>query len=569
MAAILAASALVYSGSLRNQFVYDDRYTIVTNHRLADWSFIWKSFGNDAFWFADWMPQVRTPIYRPILDLWFWLNFHLFGLRPAGWHAAAIALNLVAVWLVFRVASALTSESTTALIAAGLFALMPIHAEAVVWSSAASLLLCATFELAAFYVYLFFSGPRRAMPLTLFACALLSHETAAVFPILIAAHAFLLRPHDTDGSYRSEIYVAVAAAWPYAAEVAGYFAIRFLVLGSLLRTNLDVHASVAARDIALLIPGVLSRVAMLLVIPSMAGPSFPLHLAEDAASPEFYLPVASLAALFVLTLILLRRHPHRRLHLFCAAWIALAAMPVASLSKTGILLAVQNRYLYFPSVGLCIMAADLMIGFSRRGGWRTLAAKATAVAAGAYFAVMLFSVQRFWRDDVALHGHCVDNAPDSAFCRNLLASALAERGELRQARYQFEQAVALDPAGEWNAFHELARIDARLGDKVAAEMAMGEWVKRLTPPTAGAYAELALAADAAGDAKTADTALANAAKSPGGTDAATIARAQILFRHGDFKGAADLLNDLLRRNPRNAQALSVLQAVRLSADSRH
>ncbi|HVN63137.1 MAG TPA: hypothetical protein VMT58_00760, partial [Candidatus Binataceae bacterium] len=107
LAAILIGGALIFANSLRNGFVFDDDNMIVNNGYLDDWSFVWKSFVNDSWWFSDPHRLPASSYYRPIQDLWLWLNFHIFGFDAAGWHAATIALHLVVVWLVFRVGSAL------------------------------------------------------------------------------------------------------------------------------------------------------------------------------------------------------------------------------------------------------------------------------------------------------------------------------------------------------------------------------------------------------------------------------------------------------------------------------
>ncbi|MGH7814388.1 MAG: tetratricopeptide repeat protein [Candidatus Binataceae bacterium] len=599
LAGVLLLTAILFSRALNNGFVYDDRYTIVTNRQLATWSFLWKSFSRDVFWFAAMVPGVRTPLYRPLLDVWFWLNYHLFGLHPAGWHAAGIALHLVAVWLVYRIAARLTADSWTGLAAAAIFAVLPVHAEAVIWSSAASFLLCAVFELAALDFYLRGASEpaanRRtvwmAVSLGFFGGALLSHESAIALPVLIAVHAFLFSeiadptpcppspsekgernsessPLPLGGGVSSRVLAAIATVWPYAIETVAYLALRSWVLRTATWSNSAIYAPLTHAQAALMIPGALAREAMLFVVPWMAGPTYPLKAVAGVDGPEFYLPLTAIVVVSAAAIVLLWRARRRRFHLFCVAWMLIAAAPLASLNILGLLVAGQNRYLYFPSVGFCLMAASLAIAFARRGKRDAILAGAGVGAFAIACAIALFSVQRFWYDDVALHSNCVEHAPHSAFCRDLLAQAFEARGDLAQAQHQFERAAALDPNRQWNAFHDLSRVDALMGDRAGAERAMAEWLKRLPAPAPGAYAEMALAADAAGDAKGVDDALAHAERIQGGANAAALVRAQIRFRHGDRAGAEAALNNLVRNDPEDAQALNVLGAV-LIADNRY
>ena len=186
--AILIATAIVYCRSLGNGFVFDDSGLFASNRYIGDWSFIWKSLAYDPVWYLWPGTSPVLPYYRPLQNIWFAFNFHLFGLNPIGWHATMIALHLLAVWLVFRAAWLLAAEIWTALLAAALFALMPIHVSAVAYASAIGTPLSAAFEFGAFLFYLQWwqtRGTPKAQPnelaasLALFAGALLSYDGAA------------------------------------------------------------------------------------------------------------------------------------------------------------------------------------------------------------------------------------------------------------------------------------------------------------------------------------------------------------------------------------------------------
>ncbi|MGH7813059.1 MAG: hypothetical protein ACREQI_03550 [Candidatus Binataceae bacterium] len=154
MAAVLIATALVYCRSLGNEFFGDDLTEIARNPGLGNWPFIWKSLFHDFRWYVDPRHLPQSASYRPLKNVWNALVFHLFGLHPAGYHAAMLALYLVVVWLVFRVACLLSGARMTGLLTAALFALIPVHAETVAWATDNEVLICAAFEFAAFEFYL-------------------------------------------------------------------------------------------------------------------------------------------------------------------------------------------------------------------------------------------------------------------------------------------------------------------------------------------------------------------------------------------------------------------------------
>lgn len=184
-------------------------------------------------------------------------------------------------------------------------------------------------------------------------------------------------------------------------------------------------------------------------------------------------------------------------------------------------------------------------------------------AAALCFAVRTFSVQRFWHDEVTLFTRCVEDAPTADFWHYRLGVTLQTRGDLIGARDQFETAVQLAP-NYVAALYQLAHVDEAMGDLRGAERVTAERVKRYQHPPLAAYTDLAFAADAAGDEKGVAAALAQAAAMPGGIETAALTRAQLLVRHGDSKGAEQLLRDLLQQDPDDTGTLGNLGAVLLS-----
>src|SRR5271168_273347 len=191
---ILIATSLVYLRCLGNGFVLDDAAMFVRNPDLRHWSFLWKAFTREEFWYTDagFLPHYRN--YRPLILVCCWFDYHLFGLNAAPWHASIVAVHLLAVWLVFKVSCRLAGDSTSALLAAALFGLSPVHVAAVVWMAASGFVLATAFGLAAFYLIMpseYDTRQNWAAAIALYACALLSHESAIAFPALVACYAFL------------------------------------------------------------------------------------------------------------------------------------------------------------------------------------------------------------------------------------------------------------------------------------------------------------------------------------------------------------------------------------------
>ncbi len=222
----------------------------VKNPDLRDWSFLWKGFTRSEFWYSDaaWIQVQQYRNYRPILNVWYWVDYHLFGLHPAPWHASIVTVHLVAVWLVFKISRRLANDSTAALIAAAAFALTPVHAGAVLWLAACGMVLGSALTLGAFYLIM----PRAdgtattrnwAAAIGLYAGALLCHESMAVFPALVAGYAFLFDAADSPPTASIWMRVRRAVIWqlPFAVELLIYFVARRLALGFFLGNPNDLQ----------------------------------------------------------------------------------------------------------------------------------------------------------------------------------------------------------------------------------------------------------------------------------------------------------------------------------------
>ena len=67
------------------------------------------------------------------------------------------------MWLVYRIARILGGELDSALLAALLFGLLPVHAEAIAWPAAVDMPLVATLDFAAFYLFIAHRNPVRSI----------------------------------------------------------------------------------------------------------------------------------------------------------------------------------------------------------------------------------------------------------------------------------------------------------------------------------------------------------------------------------------------------------------------
>ncbi len=435
--------ALVASGtSLWNRFVYDDLALIANNsriHRLdAPWRFLLESY-----W-------PYGTLYRPLTSLTWAIEWQLGGGAPWIYHAVSVAAYALVCFMVFRLASQLAGAQA-GWWAGALFAVHPVHTEAVATATGQSELLAALFVLIAVVKYTTIRSSREltakdAMRLAAaYLAACLSKEHALMLPALLAIAEVTLRGTAGVELLRSR---AQSRLWLFlAATAAGFWIARSLVLGDLAgeRTAASLSGlSLSARLITML--GVVPEWTRLLV--------FPWHLQADYMPQE--IPQAQalgarqlLGVVIVLSLAwgawrIRRTQP---VLTFTACWVGVTLLPVSNLLiPTGILLA--ERTLFLPSVGVALAAgvifAQLVPWAARRRAWRPAVAS-LAVALLSIAAIRSAIRQPAWRDQATFVAHLQRDAPLSYRTHWIYAHQLAKERDGAGAERELHRAFELFP----------------------------------------------------------------------------------------------------------------------------
>jgi tetratricopeptide (TPR) repeat protein len=175
---ILIATLLVYLPAIRGGYIWDDPQHITDNPTLRD------SHGLVQMWTVP----TSLPQWYPLVHTTFWIEYHLWGLEPLGYHLDNVLLHIVAALLVWRVLSIL--EIPGAWLAAAIFALHPLQVESVAWITERKNVLSAVFDLLALLCYLrFLNSPKNHRAyfaaLIFFLAALLSKSVVATLPAAI------------------------------------------------------------------------------------------------------------------------------------------------------------------------------------------------------------------------------------------------------------------------------------------------------------------------------------------------------------------------------------------------
>jgi len=179
---ILLVSFGIYFNALFNGFVYDDKLQVLDNRWIKDLNHIPDMFSKSVWSFQG--ETIISNYYRPLMHLFFMLNYYIFGLRPWGFHLLNILFHTGVSILVFVNASRLLRAPSNSsqlgeqgfvgsllsppFVGALVFATHPIHTEAVAWVSGVPELSYTFFFLLSLYLYMRFEEGMKGMyPLSL------------------------------------------------------------------------------------------------------------------------------------------------------------------------------------------------------------------------------------------------------------------------------------------------------------------------------------------------------------------------------------------------------------------
>ena len=143
-ALIVAATLLVYANALGNAFLWDDHFLVVGNTAIKHWANVATIFVHPLF-----PDAIGSRYYRPLQTLTYLLDYQLWGLRPWGFHLTNMLLHAGTAVLLYRLGLVVLRDARAALAGALLFAVHPIHTEAVTYVSGRSDPLAAFLMLAA------------------------------------------------------------------------------------------------------------------------------------------------------------------------------------------------------------------------------------------------------------------------------------------------------------------------------------------------------------------------------------------------------------------------------------
>ena len=435
---------------------YDDPKYVLENSALRDglsaeglrWAFTTTYLAN----------------YAPMVWLTFLADFEVYEVDPGGYHLTNMLFHTLNVLLLFAFLMTATGRAWPSAFAAALFAVHPLHVEAVAWVSSRKDVVSTFFWLAAMLSYAVYAKRPRALPylltFALFLLGLFSKAMLVTFPcVLLLLDLWPLNrvAPRSPGSEKKwpRIRALLLEKVPFAAA-----AIAICIVTYLAQSRAGAVSSVAAVPMGDRIANAVAAYWIYLgktIWPVDLIVHYPYHTNGFSTSLTL-LAATSLIAITVGLATLARRRPYL---IVGWLWYVGTLVPVIGLVQVGNQ-AMADRYTYVPLIGVFFAAAwgvsDAARAAPRLGRPLFIAAMLLVPV----FAGAAWRQTGYWRDSATLFAHAVEVDADNVVGQSQLGRALYDLGETDAAREHLERAVALQPT-HTPALLNLGVLNAKAG----------------------------------------------------------------------------------------------------------
>lgn len=428
---ICGAALLAYANSLNGIFVFDDHSYIENNPAIYD-LFNFKAI-------VEFHPS------RPFGTYTFALDYFIWGLNPSGYHLTNLLIHIMTSVLVWWLVTMLTSVAGNpphrgwiALTAALIFAVHPIHTEAVNYITQRYTSLAGFLYLAAVCFYMrarLTNDNWKFFAASLFAALLgaWTREILVTLPAVLLMTEYFFLQKKSVSKNRIKYFlllIAVLAMIPmaYSFNTASVWSDKGF-------SHSHEGEHITAGNYFLTQSRVLVKYLGLLVLPLQQNFEYDFAVSKNFLEPAVLVCFLSLAALIVLAWLIRRRSPLISFGIF---WF------FVTISIEGGLIPIPyviNEYrTYLPSVGYCIVVSALVLEWAKAP--RLVAAVVVLLIAG--YAYLTFERNKVWQDEIVFWEDVVKKSPNKSRPYDNLAQAYLAAGNSEKAVENLQKALAIN-----------------------------------------------------------------------------------------------------------------------------
>ncbi len=447
---LVLATIVAYVPAIRSGYIWDDDFYVTQNPTLRDGAGLKRI----------WLETDANPQYYPLTFTTFWLEYHLWELRPMGYHLVNVLLHAASALVLWRILALLRMPGSA--LAASIFALHPIQVESVAWITERKNVLAGLLCLCAALAYLRFAlespdesagrrggsrlgreGSLPALALLLFCGSLLSKSVTASLPVALAIvivwkRGRLERRH-----------------LPWLGGMLACGAAMGMLTALLERRQVGAEGaewSLTIVERCLLAGRVFWFYPAKLAWPANLSFVYPRWTIDSGAAWQYLFAVAAVA-LFVLLVAWRKRLGGGPLAaaLYYGATISpvLGFLNVFPMKYSW----VADHFQYLPSIGpIALASAGLTRGWARAVAagdrsprWLGAPARVAAGILVLPLAVLTFAQGRSYRDEETLWRETIRRSPRAWMAQYNLANLLESQGKTEEAVRHYLLAVQANP----------------------------------------------------------------------------------------------------------------------------
>ena len=523
MILFLLVTLIAYGAALWHGFAPVDDWFLITQN-LSVQGLSWENIKNV---FTSYDPE----LYIPLVFLSFQANYLMGGLDPFGFHLVNLILHAGNALLVMGLLRMLTRNRLISVLTGLIFAVHPLHTEAVVWIAGRKDLLSTFFSLLTIIFYLRYREQSRwayALSILFFLLALLSKAVAITIPAILILIDYCLEERPlTKKFFLDKIpYILLSAIFIIIA-LAG----KQRVIGD---SNLLETILVAAKSTVFYLQK--------MVMPTGLTITYMQNDQITALSPEFLISLLISLGLIVASVWALLK---KRWIAFGILFYLITLAPTyLNARKGGTVFFAVDRYAYLPSIGLLFLLAGALTLLSERIQRKIILP--AALCMGLVMISLSRSQTNTWATPETLYTHAQEVYPETVLTYVDLAELNRKKGKYAEAFEFLKQGMQY---GDSIFLHLSAgRLYANTGDIPAA---VGEFEKARTmdPQNPEPLFSLGSLEEQKGDQKTAENYYKQAAVLDESYVAAFVKLGEFAFERGEIDIAQTYFEDALTWNP--------------------
>lgn len=437
---VCALAIGIYLNSLENGFALDDVAMVAENEQVHGIARLPEAVSG-PYWMTG---PSEFGMYRPVTLATFAVDWELWSGDPIGFHLTNIVLHAAATALVFLLLLQLGVIVPGALAGAAVFALHPVHVEAVANVVGRAEVLTTIFFLAACLVHgRWGKGWGGAVAVgALYLLSLLSKEMGVTLP-----GALLLLYWIRGGTIAAAARTALDRWRTFLSlgvALAGYLVLRAINTGGLLGGQAPWFWEVPPGTRFWTAMRVLPEYLRLMLVPVELVPDYGPGVIIPETSPWSGLVLAGALLAVALAFLVWRMRGEARLVGGGILWFAITVLPVSNLLfPVGILLA--ERTLYLPSVGLSLAIAGAASWVAGYTPTRVRPAAAVLLLALVAAGIRTWKQNPVWRETGTVLTYLVREHPANYRAQWALAGHYRSQGDTARALGHFAMTSRMVP----------------------------------------------------------------------------------------------------------------------------